>query len=139
MARKLKDIMTTSVAAVARDTPLRDVARVMRDKQIGDVLVTDRGALVGILTDRDLVVRGIAEGKAPDTCKAGDVCSPQVVQLDPEATDEEAVRLMRQSAVRRIPVVKNGTPVGIVSIGDLAQLKDPNSALAEISSAPANR
>lgn len=139
MARKLKDIMTSSVTTVTRETPLRDVARVMRDNHIGDVVVTDRGSLVGILTDRDLVVRGIAEGRPIETCKAGDVCSEKVVQLDPEATDEEAVKLMRQSAVRRIPVVDHGTLVGIVSIGDLAQLKDPNSALAEISAAPANR
>ncbi len=139
MARKLQDVMTRGVTAVRRDTSIREVARMMRDCQIGDVLVTDeRGRLLGIVTDRDLVVRALSEGRDPDTCMAGEVCSQQIVQLGPDSSVEEAVQLMRTSAVRRIPVVRDGAPIGIVSIGDLARVKDPNSALAEISSAPAN-
>lgn len=140
MARMLKDIMTNAVTTVRRDATLTEVARTMRDHQIGDVLVIDNnGRLFGIVTDRDLVVRGLAEGRDPSSCVAGDVCSQQVIQAGPDATDDDAVRLMRESAVRRIPVVSNGRPVGIVTIGDLAQVKDPNSALADISAAPASR
>lgn len=140
MARMLKEIMTNAVTTVRRDATLAEVARTMRDHQIGDVLVVDFGGkLFGIVTDRDLVVRGLAEGRDPARTVVGDVCSQQVIQVTPDATDDEAVRLMRESAVRRIPVVSNGKPIGIVSIGDLAQLKDPNSALADISAAPASR
>jgi CBS domain-containing protein len=141
MAQVISEIMTHDVQCVPRTANLCEAAKIMRDRQIGDVLVTDKdGTLFGILTDRDMVVRAIAEGGNPERMTAGEVCSREgIVHLDPDAQVEEAVKLMRDQAVRRLPVVRDGKPVGIVSLGDLARVKDPRSALAEISeAAPTN-
>ena len=136
MAQQIQEIMTTQLHIVRSDTSLFDVARMMRDARIGDVLVTNRdGTLRGIITDRDIVVRAAASGKHLDRTQVGEICTDQIVKLEPTATVDEAVNLMRQHAIRRVPVVSNGQPVGIVSIGDLAREKDPNSTLAQISSA----
>ena len=93
----------------------------------------------GILTDRDIVVRAVADGLDVTATHAGDVVSRELVLLSPEDTVERAISLMREHAVRRIPVVDGDRPVGIVSIGDLALERDQESALAEISAAPPNR
>jgi CBS domain-containing protein len=139
VAHQIQDIMTKHVHTVRTDTPLLVVARVMRDQQIGDVLVTDEdGALCGIVTDRDIVVRAVASGKPLDRTKVSEVCSPDLVRVDVNASIEEVVRIMREHAIRRVPVVHGDKPIGIVSIGDLARLKDPGSALADISSAAPN-
>jgi CBS domain-containing protein len=84
------------------------------------------------------VVRAMAAGRDIDSTGAGDICSDEMCQLEPTSTVDQAVAMMRDRSVRRIPVVKDGLPVGIVSIGDLARALDPSSALAEISSAPPN-
>jgi CBS domain-containing protein len=139
MAHQVQDIMSKHIQTVERDTTLREVARLMLDKRIGDVLVTERnGRLCGILTDRDMVVRAMAAGRDIDSTGAGEICSDEMCQLEPTSTVDQAVAMMRDKSVRRIPVVKEGLPVGIVSIGDLARALDPSSALAEISSAPPN-
>lgn len=139
MAQRIEEVMTKDVRCVSEDTPVNEVAAMMRDHDIGDVLVT-RGdnKLCGILTDRDIVVRVIAEGTDPASIRAGDICTDQLVTLAPDASVDEAVELMRKSAVRRVPVVRDEVPVGIVSIGDLAQSRDPKSALADISKAAPN-
>lgn len=139
MATRIQDIMTKQVHTVRTDATLLDVARLMRDRRIGDVIVTNRdGSLCGIVTDRDIVVRADAAGKPLDKTKVGEICSNQLVKLAPESTIDDAVKLMRDHAIRRVPVVQNGKPLGIVSIGDLARHQDPRSALAQISSAAAN-
>ena len=140
MARQqLEDIMTKQVHSVGEGTSLRQVAQVMRDKDIGDVLVTDQGGkLCGIVTDRDLVVRAVAEGKDLDSTMVKDICTEEITTLRADATIDEAVKVMRENKVRRIPVVRDDVPIGIISIGDLARQKDPKSALAEISAAPPN-
>jgi CBS domain-containing protein len=139
MGQQIDTLMTKNIHCVGEGTPLRDVARLMRDQQIGDVLVTQSdGKLCGIVTDRDIVIRAIADGMDLEKTSAGDICSEQVVTLEPDADIDEAVRLMRERAIRRIPVVRDEVPVGIVSIGDLAVDRDPDSALADISAAPPN-
>ena len=113
----------------------------MRDQKIGDVLVTDaQGKLCGIITDRDIVVRAVAdEGNDLDQLRAKDICTTdRIVTLEPSAGVDEAVRLMREKAIRRIPVVENEQPIGIVTIGDLAAQRDPESALGQISQAAPN-
>src|SRR5689334_10474674 len=132
--------MTADVHSVGEQATLRQVAKVMRDQKIGDVLVTDdAGKLCGILTDRDIVVRVLAEGKDVDTATARDMLSKKPVTLRPTASVDEAVQLMQDNAIRRLPVVdKDGRPIGIVSIGDLAREKDPRSALGKISAAAPN-
>lgn len=138
MAHTVRDVMTASPVALPRDTSIRDAAARMRDEDIGDVLVLDDGEICGILTDRDIVVRAIADGRNPDDTPVGDVCSGEVITLEPDASADEAVRIMRDAAVRRVPVVDDGETIGIVAIGDLAVERDRESALADISAAPAN-
>lgn len=139
MAHQIQDIMTKQVHTVRTDANLIEVARIMRDRRIGDVLVTDEdGALCGIVTDRDLVVRAVAAGRPLETTQVGEICTEDLVQVDANASIEEIVAIMREHAIRRVPVVHGDRPIGIVSIGDLARVKDPGSALAEISSAAPN-
>jgi CBS domain-containing protein len=90
----LNDVMTTDLVACDARTPLRDVARLMRDRDIGDVLVTDDGHLAGIVTDRDLVVRCLAEGADTATATASNACSPHITTGTPDMTVEDAAKLM---------------------------------------------
>ena len=117
-----------------------EAARMMRDNDIGDVVVlgdTD-GRVCGIVTDRDLVVRVMAEERNPDQTTLGAVCSSELITVAPDDSVDTAVSLMRERAVRRLPVCDNGNVIGIVSIGDLAERFDQRSALADISAAPPN-
>jgi CBS domain-containing protein len=139
MAQQVQDIMTKQIHTVPSDASLLDVARLMRDQRIGDVLVTDRdGRLRGIATDRDIVVRAAASAKPLDKTKVGEICTDQIVTLTPESSIDEAVQIMRGHAIRRVPVVRDDRAVGIVTIGDLARHKEPSSALAQISAAAPN-
>jgi CBS domain-containing protein len=137
MAQKLKDIMTPNPATCPRDATMADVARLMRDRDIGAVIVQDGDRVAGIATDRDITVRGLAEGRGPQD-SIGDIITTDVVALSPEDDITTAVETMRSRAVRRLPVVEDGRPVGIISIGDLAMDRDPDSALADISAAGPN-
>jgi CBS domain-containing protein len=140
MARQIRDVMSPGTAAVEPMTTVVRAARLMRERDIGDVLVTYDCDLFGVLTDRDIVVRAVAEGHDPAVTRVGTVCTrPPVVTLTPDDTTDHAVELMRRYAVRRLPVVEHGgCPVGIVSLGDLATTEDPHSALADISKAVPN-
>jgi CBS domain-containing protein len=138
MAQKVSEIMTHDPASVAPGDPLTAAARLMRDEDTGAVLVVENGALAGIVTDRDIVVRAVAGGRDPSAVKVSEVCSADVRTLTPDSTVDDAIRLMREDGVRRIPVVQDGRPAGIVSIGDLAMERDEGSALAEISAARPN-
>jgi CBS domain-containing protein len=116
-----------------------DAARLMRDRDIGDVLVMDQDRVMGIITDRDIVVRAVATGQDPANVTVGDICSKELHIVEHTATVEEAIELMREKTVRRVPVMDGVCPVGIVSIGDLAIERDRESALGDISAAPPNQ
>jgi signal-transduction protein with cAMP-binding, CBS, and nucleotidyltransferase domain len=131
--------MTGSPTSVSPDLDLATVARTMRDEDIGNVLVVDGEDLRGMVTDRDLVVRGMASGMDPRTTKVGGICSDVTATVRPDDDLDKAVALMRDRAVRRLPVIDGGRPVGIISLGDLALEKDPRSALADISAASPNQ
>jgi CBS domain-containing protein len=130
----IRDIMTPSPVALEGFATISDAARSMRDNDIGDVLVLDKGHLFGIITDRDLVVRCIAEN-LPLTTKLLQVCTRSPVSATPNDPIDLAIRLMRENAVRRLPIVEFNRCVGIVSLGDLAAERDPDSVLANISDA----
>jgi CBS domain-containing protein len=117
---------------------IREAGLAMRRGDVGDVLVMHAGEICGIVTDRDIVVRTVADGRDPNRAMLGEMCSRGLVSVAPEDSIERAVDLMRENAVRRLPVVLDGTPVGIVSLGDLASNRDPESTLAAISEAPGN-
>jgi CBS domain-containing protein len=106
---------------------------------VGTVIVLESDRICGIVTDRDLVVRGLAQGGDPAATTLGQICSRTLTTVAPSDAVGEAVRLMREKAIRRLPVVENGQVVGIVSIGDLARKLERKSALGEISAAPPNR
>ncbi|MDO0931097.1 CBS domain-containing protein [Streptomyces sp. DG2A-72] len=141
MTRQIRDVMSPGAAAVEPMTTVARAARLMREQNVGDVLVAYDCDLFGVLTDRDIVVRTLAEGRDPDTTAVGSVCTrPPVVTLTPDDTTDRAAELMRRHAVRRLPVVeRGGCPVGVVSLGDLATVDDPRSALADISRADPTR
>ena len=131
------DIMTPAPVGVDYSQTLAETARVMRDAQVGAVLVVNDGALAGVVTDRDLVIRGLAEDIGPDA-PVGPLCSGDLVGVAAEASLEQAQQLMREHAVRRLPVIADGQVVGIVSIGDLAISAEADSPLAAVSRAEAN-
>jgi CBS domain-containing protein len=139
MARYLRDIMTQNPVTVQSNDSVVAAARSMRDGNIGDVVVVERGEIQGILTDRDSVVRALAEGRDPARTTVGEICSRELTTLSPSDAIGDAVTMMREKAIRRLPVVDDGRPVGIVSLGDLAVERDPESALGGISAAPPNR
>ena len=139
MAERIRDVMTTNPETLPESTTVREAAEAMRANDIGDVVVVDdNGQLSGILTDRDIVVRVVAEGRDPRTTRIGDIASRDLTAVSPDDPVDRAVQLMRDKAIRRLPAVDKGKPVGIVSIGDLALDRDPGSALADISAAPPN-
>jgi CBS domain-containing protein len=136
MARKMRDIMSSALVSLAPTESVAAAARAMKEHGIGTVLVLTDGKLSGLVTDRDITVRILAENRDPLTTRAGDICSTDLAVLGPDDDVDQATRLVRDRAVRRIPVVRDGIPVGIVSIGDLALEKDDQSALSDVSAAP---
>lgn len=138
MGMTLKEIMTPDPTTLGADQPVIDAAKAMREKHMGSVLVEEKGKLCGIVTDRDVVVRCVAEGSDPRQTRLKSLCSKELTTLAPDAAPQEAVTLMRKKAIRRLPVVDGEKPVGIVSLGDLAMAIDRDSALGQISNAKAN-
>ncbi|MEV4178441.1 MULTISPECIES: CBS domain-containing protein [unclassified Nonomuraea] len=138
MAKTVADVMTSHPATVEADQPVSVAATLMRDNDTGAIIVNDNGRIKGIVTDRDIAVRVVADDRGPDT-PVREACSPSVEAVGPDTSIDQAVQLMRTHAVRRLPVVEDGRAVGVVSLGDLAVERDPNSALADISAAEGNR
>ncbi|MFD9355157.1 CBS domain-containing protein [Streptomyces sp. NPDC060031] len=136
MTRRVHEVMTGNPVTVEQLTSLAEAARVMRDAGIGDVLVVDQGRLRGILTDRDIVVRGLAEDRDPAETTVREICTAEPVTVRPGDHVDEAVDLMRRHALRRLPVEnEDGGLVGIVTLGDLEVERDPGSPLASIAAA----
>jgi CBS domain-containing protein len=139
MSRTVKDVMTRAPVTLGSDSTVLDAARKMRDEDIGPIVLVDGNEITGLVTDRDIVIRAVAEGMDPATTLLGAVASEALTTLKPSTPIDVAVSLMKEKAIRRLPVVEDGRPVGIVSLGDLAIDRDPTSALADISQAPPNR
>ncbi|SDN54728.1 CBS domain-containing protein [Streptomyces wuyuanensis] len=138
MTQLVKDVMTAGVLTLPPEASLVEAARLMRDMDVGDVLVADRDRLLGMLTDRDIAVRSVAMGHNPHLMPVRSVCTPDVLTVRPDEDAARAMRAMRDHGVRRLAVVEDGHPVGVVSLGDLARAREPGSALAGISAAPPN-
>jgi CBS domain-containing protein len=139
MDQSIGDVMTPNPSTISRSASILDAAQLMRGNNIGDVIVLEDDRLFGILTDRDIVVRGLAERLDPETIPVSEICSRDLTTIEPTTSIEQAERLMREKAIRRLPVVdESGHVMGIVSIGDVAVERDPRSALADISAAPPN-
>jgi CBS domain-containing protein len=138
MPQTIREIMTPDPEVLDASSSVAAAAKAMRDRDIGDVLVLRDGTIHGIVTDRDIVVRGVAAGLDPDGTAVGDICTEGVAMLSPDDTVGDAVRLMTDLAVRRLPVCEDGRAVGVVSLGDIAVERDSESALADISDASPN-
>ena len=120
MAQTISEVMTRDPRTVPSDAPLTDVAKEMDQADTGAIIVAEDGRFKGIVTDRDIVVRAIAAGKDPKSTTAGEIATTGTKTLTPDASIEDAIRLMREHAIRRIPIVEDDRAVGIVSLGDLA-------------------
>jgi CBS domain-containing protein len=127
------EFMTTRLVTMNASDTLTAAARQMRDSAIGDVVVTEGDDVTGIVTDRDITVRGIAEGLDPDTATLDEITTRDIVTVSQYDDAVAAADLMRTYAVRRLPVIDNGRLIGLVSIGDLAVEREPQSVLADIS------
>ena len=136
--QKLREVMTPNPVTLPVKATIIDAARQMKEEDIGDVVILDGDRACGILTDRDIVVRAIAEGLDPNSTSLSDICTKDLVSLTPDDTVAAAVELMRDKAIRRLVVLEGTSPVGVVSIGDLAIESDGESALADISAAEPN-
>ena len=121
---KVRDVMTTDVATATPETTLEDIATMMRDEDTGAIPVLDGDELVGIITDRDIVIRCIAEGKDPVETTVEDVLTEGLETIEPDSDVEEAKHLMSRRQVRRLPVVEDGELIGMLSIGDIAVKAD---------------
>jgi CBS domain-containing protein len=138
MTETARDVMTPDPVSISADASVGEAARLMRDRDIGDVLVARDGVLLGIVTDRDIVVRVLAQGLDPEHTPVEHASSGELVVVRADDTVSSVVRQLRDGAIRRVPVMDDGHAVGIISLGDLARELDPESALADISTAPAN-
>jgi CBS domain-containing protein len=116
----VRDIMTPRVVSVGTDATAAETAALMRDDRIGSVLVVEDGALKGIVTDRQITHTVVAEGLDPKTVRVAEIMFEEFVPLEPDMDLMVAVRLQREMAIRRLPVVEDGKPVGIVSVSDIA-------------------
>ena len=139
MAQQVKELMTERPVTLGTDASLAEAAKLMRDRGIGDVIVVEGESAAGIVTDRDIVIRGIAEGADPNTTRLGQVVSGEMTSVSPDDPVERAIAVMREKAIRRVPVLEGGKPIGVLSLGDLAIERDERSVLADISEEPPDR
>jgi CBS domain-containing protein len=138
MAQSIREVMTADPRTVESGATVADAAREMRDGDVGSVVVIENGSVAGIVTDRDIAVRVVAQGLDPDATRVSEIATMRPVTLTVDQSVDDAVRLVREQDVRRIIVVQDGRPAGIVSLGDLAIERDTDSALADIASEPPN-
>ncbi len=137
---KARDLMTPAVAAVSPDSTVADVAQIMRDRNIGNVLVVDDGTLRGIVTDRDIAARVVAAGEDPRQTPIKAYMTTNVITGQPNWSVEKVAETMGKHQIRRLPIVEKGSVVGIVSLGDVALRNRDNPAVSKslraISEAP---
>jgi CBS domain-containing protein len=137
--RTVREVMSATAETVTPETTLADAAKVMERADIGDVLIVDgTRQLRGIVTDRDIAIRAIAEGRDPNSTPVEEIMTPTVETISSSATVREAIETMRRHDIRRLPVVDGGSPIGVVSLGDLAMSPGSQSVLADLSTAPPN-
>ncbi len=117
---RVREIMTKDVATASLDSTLEDVASMMKEEDTGAIPVVDDGELAGIVTDRDIVIRCIAEGKDPSDTTVEEILTEELHTIEPDAVVEDAARIMSERQIRRLPVVEEGELVGVISLGDVA-------------------
>jgi CBS domain-containing protein len=138
MAQTVREIMSPNPVTLGEAATVTEAAKAMRDHDIGVVVIEHNSELRGILTDRDIAVRVVAAELDPSRTRVSDIASKELVTVSPTDPAEQALRQMRERAIRRVVVADGGRPVGILSLGDLAAERDTGRVLADISTAPAN-
>ncbi len=137
MAKSVRDTMTENPRSIGASASVVEAARLMREEHIGALPITDDEQLVGMITDRDIATRVVAEAADPKTTSVGDVSSRDLIGVEPDRDLEEALQLMARHQVRRLPVVENGRLVGIVAQADIAlKEKERTGPLVEAISEP---
>lgn len=134
---KVSDVLSPDLMTISAAKTVRDAAELMRAADIGAVVVSEHGRLVGLVTDRDLVVRVLADGGGPDT-PVRNACSADLVTISPDDDVADAARVMAEHTVRRLPVVSGDKVVGMVSLGDLERAGDPTSVLGQVAAGRPN-
>ena len=125
MGHRIKDVMTSNPCTIDADKSVAYAAKMMRDEDVGLAPIVEGDKLIGMLTDRDIAIRVVAEGKDPNQVNVRDVASKQVVTIDPQQDLDEALRIMAKHQVRRLPVVEeDGKLVGVVAQADIARQSD---------------
>jgi CBS domain-containing protein len=125
VGKGIREVMTSNPRTIEADTPVAEAAKLMRDEDVGLAPVVEGDRLVGTLTDRDIAIRVVAEGKDPASTTVREVASTNVVTVSPEQDLDEALSLMAQHQVRRVPVVEqDGRLVGVVAQADVARQSD---------------
>lgn len=120
MILKVSQIMSKDISIVDVSTSVADVAKIMKEQNIGSVPVCKNGKIVGIITDRDIVLREISVGKNTNVSKAQEVMTTEVSTVSPETDIHEAAKIMAVKQIRRLPVIENGNLVGMLALGDIA-------------------
>jgi len=125
MGQSIKDVMTSNPCSIDADKSVAYAAKMMRDEDVGLAPIVEGDKLIGMLTDRDIAIRVVAEGQDPDQVTVREVASKQVVTIDPQQDLDEALRIMAKHQVRRLPVVEeDGRLVGVVAQADVAREGD---------------
>jgi CBS domain-containing protein len=125
MSKKIAELMTPNPCAIDADKPVSHAARMMRDEDVGLAPIVEGDRLIGTVTDRDIAIRVVAEGKDPESTKVRDIASTDLITIDPQQDLDEALQLMARHQVRRLPVVEeDGRLVGVVAQADIARRAD---------------
>ena len=125
MGKTIRDVMTSNPCTIDADKDIVYAAKMLKDEDVGVAPIVEGDQLIGVLTDRDIAIKVVAEGRDPQTTKVRDIASKDIVTIDPQQNLDEALRLMAQHQVRRLPVVEeDGKVVGIVAQADIALAGD---------------
>jgi CBS domain-containing protein len=136
MGTSIKEVMTRDVRACEPNATVADAAKVMAQEDVGPVPIVEDGRLIGIVTDRDIVVRVVAEGRDPNATTVSEIASTKLVTVSPDDDLDEALKLLAERQIRRLPVVEGDRLVGIVAQADIARLgkdKTTGEVVEEIS------
>ncbi len=140
MAKQVRELMSEQPIKLSSSSPIIEAARRMRAANVGSIIVEDNGRPCGIVTDRDIAIRAVADGRDPQATSLAEICSKDLTAVAPDDDLDRAVQMMREKAIRRLLVVDSrNQAVGILSLGDLALDRDARSVLGQISAAPPNQ
>ena len=136
--REVRQLMTAAPQSIPLTATITEAARIMREHDIGDVIVVEESSdrIVGIVTDRDVAVRGVGSGHDPAGTSVREICSTELETVRPDQTVSDAARVMRGHDIRRLPVVESGVAIGVISLGDIAGSEESVAVLDVISAAP---